>query len=666
MKHCSILFARFLREGKALMSLLAFFAALISAPFPSAGAETTLAGLRGGKVLILVEPGTVADLTVTLAPVYGWAEAVTLFGPDARVLQRLDTSRTLSTTETIRLSSPGLHVLHLKRSYMAEVNVSGAKTAFQPLLYQTSLRLPHTTRTYFTVPSGTDAFTAAFNNRVGLRASDGVAEIQGPDGFRARMARDGWSHSDLTNGVTVDPEIATYFTPDEEPDEFVPSTQRVSDPAPGVWSVDLLGNDVAFWLEGVPNRLAIRPTDLFTLEDPAPVAVRATIGMTALRPPILGSVGHLGPPGNARERQILDHGVSADKIFLHQRGDPETDRFSHPERLAPRADVFSLVVMRSVSDTLMGWPLAAAFEAAGKWAGTELAAVHRETGRPMDTLALQVLNEPNLGWNGARYRDLDDYLVALDAFIDGLEATDIGESVPLAAPALGSVSSETLIDWPWIEAVLDHQDAAIDVIVWNMYEIFELEDTNLYAEGLHRTRELIRTHDTDGQEEEIIIGATNRVGGLSDAGLFDGRIAGVWWSSVIANVANTGLAKALYYFQTLDTGPLRDKGLFRSDWSAKPQAMVMQAMGTAMRGATLRAVHTDHPMVEGVFAVNGAQRTLFLINKGWLPVSVSLDGIDLADVAVLDPVLNLADRTDAPLSGPPWVLPPQSIYQGAR
>lgn len=640
--------AEFRRLRLALLALLVLGFGVVPAM-----ADTRLAGLRGGKVWIAVDaPG--AELAVSLRPAYGWSEPVRLYAPDGRLEKELEISRTATTEVRIALAAKGVHMLHLKRSYVAEVRVSGARVEVEPLAHETSVQAPGGAKVYFRVPEGTARFTVLVDNRIGLRGDDVLAVVRAPDGATETVRKAGFSRRQLLDrlgalGLDQSGQPLSSATPDPTIAELSPASRDYVAPAAGIWSLALTGADAGVWLDGIPNRFAATPEELFPPMEVAPVAAKVTLTDEAIGAPVLGAVGHLGPPGNSYEAKILSYGVRGDQIYLHQ----GPGGFDHMERLVQRPGVHSLVILRSLDAPTMKLGAHAGFVRAGEWVAGVLAAA----GRPWDSVTLQVMNEPNL-----EYR-MEEYLTALGGFIEGLKAANAPlDKLDLAAPALGSGDSPEIVDWPWIEAVIDRYDRDVDTIVWNLYRVRDVEDTDLYAAAVAKTVQIIHDHDTDGRFQDIVIGATNRVGGFSDDALFDGAEAGVWWASVIANVANTGQVKMLDYFSTLDSGPLRAKGLFARDWRVKPQAIAQRAMGGVLGVGGVRRVTTDHPMLEGVASVTGGRIRLVLVNKGWLPLKVTLpDNPGLALRQVIGPD---ADATDEVLKGTEAVLAPMSVYAG--
>lgn len=640
--------AEFRRLRSALLALL-----ILGLGVGPALAETRLAGLRGGKVWIAVDaPG--AELSVSLRPAYGWSEPVRLYAPDGRLEKELEISRERSTETKLALDAKGVHMLHLKRSYVAEVRVEGARVEVEPLMHETSVQAPGGAKVYFRVPEGTASFSVRVDNRIGLRGEDVLAVVRAPDGGTETVRKAGFSRRQLLDrlgalGLDQSGQPLSAATPDASIAELSPAGHTYTQPAAGIWSFALNGADAGVWLEGIPNRFAVTPEELFPSVEAEPVAAKVTLTDEAIVAPVLGAVGHLGPPGNPYEAKILSYGVRGDQIYLHQ----GPGGFDHMERLVPRPGVHSLVILRSLDAATMKLGAHDGFVRAGEWVAGVLAAAKR----PWESFTLQVMNEPNL-----EYRK-DDYLTALGGFIEGLKAANVPmDKLDLAAPALGSGESPEIVDWPWIEGVIDRYDRDVDTIVWNLYRVRDVEDTDLYAAAVAKTVKIIHDHDTDGHFQSVVIGATNRVGGFSDDALFDGAEAGVWWASVIANVANTGEVNLLDYFSTLDSGQLRAKGLFARDWRVKPQAIAQRAMGNVLGVGGVRRVTTDHPMLEGVASVTGGRIRLALVNKGWLPLKVTLPdnpGIALRQVIGPD-----AEATDQVLKGNEVVLAPMSVYAG--
>lgn len=628
--------------GRALRVLGVAVLAAMQAAAP-ATAET-LAGLRGAKVWLDADAG--AKLRVDLQPLYGWNEPVWLYGPDGRRAAGIEIARDHKATTEVALA-PGLNLLHLKRSYVATLNIEGARAQIEPLPFETSVRAPRGGEAVFLVPPGTRDFDFVLDNRIGLRGAAVRAVLSAPDGTRHEIAKAGFERDTLAAHFGAASQTGQPLSAAEAADvpQLVPARLHFGSPPAGVWRVALTGEDAAFWLEGIANRFARDAGSLVPpVAAPSP-SVRVEIGAETIMPPVIGAASHLGPPGNEYEAKVLAYGTRGDEIYLHQ----WEGGFPHMERLAARGGVRSLVILREPDAKARALGPREGMAQAARW----VAEVLRTAGRPWDEITLQMLNEPNLEMSLARYLD------GLGGFIDGLRASGLPmRELDLAAPALGSGDSAEIVDWPWIAATLDRYGADIRTVIWNLYRVRDPLDADLYAKAVAQTAELIRRHGDRGQR--IAIGGTNRLGGFADDAVFDGVEAGVWWSAVLSQVANTGRVSRMDYFTVLDGGRLRAKGLFDRNWQPKPQALAQRAIAQVFAGGDVRRVAADHPLLGGV-ASRGQGLRLALVNTGWLPLAVRVEGA--GERLRLHRVVGEGPEQ---MTGESFVMPPQSVYAGGE
>jgi len=213
----------------------------------------------------------------------------------------------------------------------------------------------------------------------------------------------------------------------------------------------------------------------------------------------------------------------------------------------------------------------------------------------------QFLNEPNHYASLAEY--LPAYRAAGDRLRDALEAT--GMPVRFGGPATGNVWGDRhAVNWDWIERLLRDADDVTDFVVWNQYALPRLEDTWRYRRQVLRADSLLHALDTDGQIEDLVIGATNLRGGIVlQNERQDGAYSALWWPSVICQALGTGRVRMLNYFFLIDQGARR-KGLLFPDWSRKPVALAT-AFASRYRGEVVVHAETDHDGLD-LLATRGA------------------------------------------------------------
>jgi hypothetical protein len=212
----------------------------------------------------------------------------------------------------------------------------------------------------------------------------------------------------------------------------------------------------------------------------------------------------------------------------------------------------------------------------------------------------QFLNEPNHDVSLAEY--VPAYLAAGKRLRETLEAEGI--PVRFGGPATGNVwGDREAVPWSWIESLLREGDEVTDFVVWNQYALGRLEDTWRYRDHILHADSLIHALDSDGQVEEILIGATNLRGGVVlQNERQDGAYSALWWPSVLCQSLGTGRVRVVNYFFLIDQGARR-KGLLFPDWTRKPVALAT-AFVSRHRGEVVVRAETDHDGLD-VLATRG-------------------------------------------------------------
>lgn len=613
----------------------------------------TLSGLGEGKVFFNVAQPP-ARVELRYRPRYGWDEPISLFGPDGRLMARHRLGHTSAGSKSLRLDrGPGIYVLLLKPSYTCDITTSSAGMVFAPHNHGPALFKPYGRRRLtFRVPDGTPQFSLAFTNVFNFKGRAARLTLFDPSGkqvaerHRPRVRRDallkaatGTTFQKLQKG-----QKGSSMTLSAPPDALRASTIRVDAPRPGFWSLDIgtlnrSGGRIGIALEGIANYLAGSARHWFEPRFNGP-AVRVCAGIVPLdsgQRPVLGMVGHMGRPNGPEEALLKTFGQQADKLFVWPRDLIATAKgpaLRHAERYDPAHGSYSLVVLRALDQA------AAPQDLCRQTARALLDGM----GRDPDSFCLQVFNEPNLEFSFNAY---------FNRFLDcagAVKQDPATRSVHFAGPGLGSGEEADILDWKWLEKLIDQGDRYVDLISWNLYRVKDLQDTYLYTEAIEKVWTMIRRADRDGQLEPILIGATNRRGGLSADELFNGSQAALWWASTLSQVINTGKVKGIYYFNTMDhQGWGRKKGMFDRHQRPKPQAHVQRLFSQLLKSEHLYAVRSDHEFLEGVAAKHHGQMQMVLLNKGWHRLKVDLKPEGPWTVRRL--------RPDGELSSVPWSAP---------
>lgn len=619
----------------------AMAALLLLAPAnPAAQARDAnrLTGLREGKIFIRVDQAP-AEMSVKYKSIYGWDEPILLFDPAGKLLAADRFGHDGSGSRTYNLNrGPGIYVLLLKPSYVYTVETSAAKMVFAPPsrtfgFYRTITDPP----LYFHMPpesppdpallfanihkcKGRDTRLAVYDPQGALVAEHHKPGIETDECYR-RLTE--LNLSQLEQSQRQEDFVIDYMPPD-----LGETRVAISNAAPGYWKIQFGATSpwpykAAVWLYGVPNFFAGHGKYWFEPAFPAR-AVTATlrVGDHLDQRPFLGVVGHMGAPNSTDAKILKGLGQSGDKLFLWQdkmMPAHEPFQFPHRERFDPAHAVFSLVVFRKEAERMVDQPVMTRLLNWGLWARKSAEAMLTDVGRHPDTFAFQVLNEPNLNMGVA------EYIRIFRACARAVKKYPATAPVQFAGPALGSSEEQDVVDWEWIRQLLNRADDLVDVICWNNYRIKNLEDTFLFAEALEETVNIIREEDRDGQMEKIIIGATNREGGLAPDQIFNSWDAALWWASTLAQVINTGQLTGINYYNVMDEGHGRNKGLLDQAYTPKPQAFVHREFSKLLAAGNPSKVISDHPALEAVACRKADGLELILLNKGWHRLTVNLE-----------------------------------------
>jgi len=591
---------------------------------------------------------------------------------------------------------PGHYVLILKPSYLWDVSLSRGDMVFEPPVEMTGVKRHFSDSPFFFhVPartSGFDFYVINHRSYKGRAARIKLSDPHGrviwdnalpevdPNALLKKLQSQGVDLSEINSSAG-----SGNFNPSFNP--VFPKHIHVNTPEPGIWKVEigttgkLLTDNVGFWIEGIPSYFSstaqgIRDaSDRLRLSGPESEFIQVAIKVSShmLNAPKLGVVGFFGPRNGRQETKMAAYGIQAEKVFVshtseervNDNADPHEPnlssfRFNDQKNLFYRPGKFSLVVL----DRFAGWmknlsPQMQALEW-GEWA--QVASGNMMTHRKLnpDSFVIQFLNEAN------KILKLEQYLSLLKTAGSRIKGDPRTRMCRIGAPAvatgvsLDKQENQEFLDTRWIEQTLKQADPIVDDIVFNVYGVSELEDTFLYRSLIEKVAALVEKYDTDGVMEPIIIGATNRQGGLVTSRLFCDWDGALWWASVLTQVINTGKVKAVNYFKIIDRG-IRKKGLFTEDRKPKAQAVIQQFFARALSKGQVFKTQTDHSGVEAI-AVK-AQRTMFmiLVNKSCKHINASISApYDAVKKMILfkggTPV-----RQDTPGNGTAVNLPPESV-----
>jgi hypothetical protein len=632
---------------------------IVMLPQLSWSAPQEMSELRQGRIHIYTQ-GKNEILTVSYQPEYGWNEPLLFLGPDGRLIKKMFLGHKAAGTINLPVSEgPGHYVLILKPSYLWRVSLSDGCMLFEPPVEMACVKRDFSDPPFFfQVPAHTAGFDFfAINHRSykgqaarvklfdpkGQMVADKKMPEVSPEILLKKLKSLGVDTSEIRSSAG-----SGNFNP---PSDLIPTEHiHVSSPQSGIWKVEIgtagnfMADNVGFWVEGIPSYFSMSANGLenephppgasFSASDFIPVTV--TVSDQQLNPPILGVVGPFGPDNGPRQAKMTEYGIQAENVFLsHGAEEPNNDNadpgtanlfsfhFNDQKDLYDRPGKFSLVVM----DRFAGWlatlpPSTRALEWA-EWAAVSADNLITQRKLNPDHFVIQFLNEPN------KILEMEQYLGLLKAAGSRIKQNPKTRHFRIGAPAIAAgLSLDTqkdhdFLDTRWIEESLKQADSLVDSIVFNVYGARDLEDTFLYDALIETVDRLIRKYDSDGVIEPIIIGATNREGGLVSNRLFCDWQGAVWWACVLTRVINTGKIKAINYFNIIDKG-IRKKGLFTADRTPKGQAVIQKIFSKALLSGNVVKTWTDHTGLEAVSVRTDQGLVMILVNKSSKNMNVSI------------------------------------------
>lgn len=647
------------RLNSSFLGAVLFLSLLMVLPHPSWSASQEMSELRQGRLHIYAQ-GKNETLTICYQPEYGLDEPLLFLGPDGRLIKKLFLGHNAPGTVTLPVAEgPGHYVLILKPSYLWHVSLSEGGMVFEPPVEISGVKRHFSDKPFFfQVPAHTTDFDFFVINHRSYKGQSAHIRLSDPDGqivadkklpevdakiLLKKLKSQGVDLSEISSSAG-----SGNFNPAF--DLIPPERIHVNSPKSGLWKVEIgtesnfRTDNVGFWVEGIPSYFSTaakgfqNAPSLSGLPTPESdfVSVIITVSDQQLTAPILGVVGPFGPMNGRREEKMTEYGIQAEKVYLiHGAEEPRNDNadpnmanlssfsFNDQKHLYFRPGKFSLVVM----DRFAGWltKLPAGTQALewGEW--TAVSADSMITKRKLNpkNFVIQFLNEAN------KILKIEQYLELLKAAGTRIKKNPNTRNCQIGAPAIATGLSldkqknYEFLDTRWIEETLKQADPLVDNIVFNVYGASDLEDTFLYETLIDTVDSLIKKYDSDGVLEPIIIGATNREGGLVTSRLFCDWQGAVWWASVLTQVINTGKIKAINYFNIIDKG-IRKKGLFTADRKPKGQAVIQKMFSKALLKGKVFKTRTDHSGVEAI-SVKAEQGTVMIVvNKSLKNINASI------------------------------------------
>lgn len=223
---------------------------------------------------------------------------------------------------------------------------------------------------------------------------------------------------------------------------------------------------------------------------------------------------------------------------------------------------------------------------------------------PYDVLGIMPLNEPNLIYN--QYLNMSE---SVDAYIRLLET--IGERfrnypdsrisemkfvVPGISPHFYGTDG---LDY-WISEMLLQAEEYVDIVFWDQYQYYLLEDLQSYSQDILRIEAIM---DDVELQRPIGLSEFGIHGGIPTIEEFYGSsFAKLYTFGALANCINNGMQYPIYFTLIDPNNEPRQKGLlsgltsyppysYLPPLSAKPQYYAMQVVGWICRGDILNVDH---------------------------------------------------------------------------
>jgi len=295
---------------------------------------------------------------------------------------------------------------------------------------------------------------------------------------------------------------------------------------------------------------------------------------------------------------------------------------------------------------------------------------------PHNITAIQIFGEPNLIFND--YLDRDD---ALNQYIEILKK--VGQriknhpderirNVKICTPGNGGdIWFEEQKEY-WIYRILEEAGDYVDIIAWDQYFKWYLEELDGFGEDVSRIREII---DGFGYDQEIAMPEFNIKGGIPTSHYFFGsNYSALHMFGAIANSINQGM-KYVVYFSLVDSGyEPRLKGLMTSFVSMspysdllpfikKPQFFTMKILGEICKGSILDITY-DIDQLDAIASFDDGIYRLGISNRYEAESNVNInlgEGMNVAIYSVENDSINLLSQ-EAGTGNIEFTLPPWSIY----
>ncbi len=618
-------------------------------------------GLREGSVYVRTEK-EFEEIVIAALPEYGWKEKILIFGPDGQLFKSLDANRK-KCEFVVQTKDIGDYRILLKPSYSYDIYTSANKMVYMPVKNGAGLFRNFSDHSlYFPVEDGND-ITLLYSNHRGYKGSSISFDLRNEEGKSLwNFDLDSFSVNDVLdqqeeklNKKGLDRSDTNFIK-----DPYPPTKKNFLPKKDEFWSVKLGGfisDDSGFWALDKDLYLCGSPENFF-VPNPYYSQTKIEIEEEITSIPLVGCVGWSGTIGSEEDKTFTNLNLNGDKFFALQVSDEkethgdliEYNWRRHKMIKNQRPDLKTLYVLKSMSPKYEKLPLYKKFKAFEQWTDAICSEIRKNPNEygQKDRFVIQPLHEPNLS------KTFDEYLPYLKSA--GRAAHRL--EMKVGGAALGSGKEQSLLDYDWYKNMLIEADEYVDAVIWNTYRVRELEDTYLYNEMIEDLTKIIQVHDRDNHYEPLILGATNRKGGLVDSSIFSTWESSLWWASLLYHVAGHPNLEQIYHYRIKDV-QIRKKGFLKQDGTLKPIAHTQKLFSDFFKKQNIRKIKQNHSMLEGFFS----DESFILIHKGDGIIDLDLSGYQYSNLVLFNEE-SYVHGEPIHTSKDPLTLPPYSIISG--
>jgi len=292
---------------------------------------------------------------------------------------------------------------------------------------------------------------------------------------------------------------------------------------------------------------------------------------------------------------------------------------------------------------------------------------------PYSIIGIQILGEPNILLE--EKLDIDS---ALEKYIDILRVVseriksypdERVRSVKIVVPGIGSDELGEYGKVYWISNILRELGDYIDIVSWDEYYKWMLEELDNYGSDVREIVDLMARYRYD---KEVAMSEFNLRGGIPTSQYFFGsRYSELYLFGAIANSVNNGMKYAIYYSLVDSWYEPRFKGLISSQpmppystipfLTRKPQFYSMKILGEICKGFLLDLSY-DVSQFDCIASYDNGVYRMGLSNRYESTSIVKIDLDEDFKIKVYSVNEDSVDFLYETRSSSPIVIPPWSMY----